>query len=251
MAGRKSKPINLKSISPDGEVRFFKTICEAARELGFSERGMGKAYHVGRNRIGEYELEWLEPDAVPGAMLTEIFKKVPRTDTVKIKVKIKERSSRISKFNCIYCGQPLEEKDRSDYFLISRLDNNKDSLGDQIDVKAYNTIYEASRDTAISRCALRNAREKGNTLIIRRKDKVPFEIDWSDIHPNCFEARKEDRRIAEREEELKQEEERRQMMSEMTEKELAEFKRAEEEERNRRDIEFEKRFERLFGENEY
>ena len=49
---------------------------------------------------------------------------------------------------------------------------------------------------------------------------------------------------------MKQEEERRQMMSEMTEKELAEFKRAEEE-RNRRDIEFEKRFERLFGKNEY
>ena len=162
MAGRKPKPINLKSISPDGEIRFFKTIREAARELGFSERGMGKAYHAGRNRIGEYELEWLEPDAVPGTMLTEIFKKVPRTDTVKIKVKIEKRSSHrdneyytpektsISKFNCTYCGQPLEEKDRSDYFLISRLDNNKDSLGDQFDVKVYNTIYEASRDTAIS-----------------------------------------------------------------------------------------------------
>ena len=49
MAGKKSKPINLNSISPDGEVRFFKTIHEAARELGFSERGMGKAYHAGRN----------------------------------------------------------------------------------------------------------------------------------------------------------------------------------------------------------
>ena len=78
---------------------------------------MGKAYHAGRNRIGEYELEWLEPDAVPGAMLTEIFKNVPRTDTAKIKVKIEEKSSRgdneyytpkktsISKFNCTYCGQ--------------------------------------------------------------------------------------------------------------------------------------------------
>ena len=41
------------------------------------------------------------------------------------------------------------------------------------------------------------------------------------------------------------------MMSEMTEKELAEFKRAGEEERNRRDIAFEKHFERLFGKNEY
>ena len=41
------------------------------------------------------------------------------------------------------------------------------------------------------------------------------------------------------------------MMSEMTEKELAEFKRPGEEERNPRDIAFEKRFERLFGKNEY
>ena len=81
-----------------------------------------------------------------------------------------------------------------------------------------------------------NAREKGNTLIVRRKDKVPFEIDWSDIHPNCFEARKEDKRRAEREEELESERERRRMMSEMTEGELVEFKRAKEEERNRRDI---------------
>ena len=60
MAGRKPIPINSKSISSDGEVRFFKTIHEAAKELGFSKRGMGKAYHAGRNRIGENELEWLE-----------------------------------------------------------------------------------------------------------------------------------------------------------------------------------------------
>ena len=49
MVGRKPIPINLKSTSPDGEVRFFKTIHEAAKELGFSEQGMGKAYHAGRN----------------------------------------------------------------------------------------------------------------------------------------------------------------------------------------------------------
>ena len=130
------------------------------------------------------------------------------------------------------------------------MDKNKSSLGDTINFKSYNNIHAASRDTGISQGALRNAREKGNTLIIRRKDKVPFEIGWSNIHPNCVEARKEDRRIAEREEELKQEEERRRMMSKMTEKELAEFKRVEEE-RNRRNIAFEKRFERLFGKSEH
>ena len=49
MAGRKPISINLKSASPDGEVRFFKTIKEAAKELEFSERGVGRAYHAGRN----------------------------------------------------------------------------------------------------------------------------------------------------------------------------------------------------------
>ena len=67
MAGRKLIPINLKSTSPDGEVRFFTTIREAPKELGFSERGMGKAYHVGRNQIGEYEFEWLEAPLEPDA----------------------------------------------------------------------------------------------------------------------------------------------------------------------------------------
>ena len=64
MAGRKPISINLKSTSPDGEVRFFRSICNVAGELGFSERGVGRAYHDGRNRIGQYELEWLEPDPV-------------------------------------------------------------------------------------------------------------------------------------------------------------------------------------------
>ena len=60
MAGRKPILINLKATSPDGEVTFFRSIKDAARELGFSERGGGRAYHDGRNRIGQYELEWLE-----------------------------------------------------------------------------------------------------------------------------------------------------------------------------------------------
>ena len=78
MAGRKPISINLKSTSPDCEIRFFKTIHEAAKELGFSERGIGKAYHAGRNRIGEYDLEWLEPDELPGAMLGALSRKVSR-----------------------------------------------------------------------------------------------------------------------------------------------------------------------------
>ena len=60
--GRKSIPILLKATSPEGETKTFTSIGEAAKELGFSERGVGKAFHEKRNRIGGYELEWLEPE---------------------------------------------------------------------------------------------------------------------------------------------------------------------------------------------
>ena len=65
MAGRKPILINLKATSPDGEVRFLRSTKDAVRELGFSERGVGRAYHDGRNRIGQYELEWLETPLEP------------------------------------------------------------------------------------------------------------------------------------------------------------------------------------------
>ena len=43
--GRKSIPILLKATSPEGETKMFTSIGEAAKELGFSEHGVGKAFH--------------------------------------------------------------------------------------------------------------------------------------------------------------------------------------------------------------
>ena len=60
--GRKSIPILLKATTPEGETKTFTSISEAAKEFGFRERGVGKAFHKKRNRNGEYELEWLEPE---------------------------------------------------------------------------------------------------------------------------------------------------------------------------------------------
>ena len=51
--GRKGITINLKATSPEGEVKTFKSIPEAAKELGFSEFGIRKAYHAEKDRIGE------------------------------------------------------------------------------------------------------------------------------------------------------------------------------------------------------
>ena len=54
----------MKATFLDEEVRFFRSIKDAVRELGLSERGVRRAYHDGRNRISQYELEWLEPEPV-------------------------------------------------------------------------------------------------------------------------------------------------------------------------------------------
>ena len=67
--GKKSIPILLKATSPEGETKTFTSIGEAAKELGFSECGGGKAFHEKRNRIGEFELEWLEPELDVGPKL--------------------------------------------------------------------------------------------------------------------------------------------------------------------------------------
>ena len=115
-----------------------------------------------------------------------------------------------------------------------------DKAGDAIGTRSYESLY---KDTGISLGALRNARDKGNTVVVRRSDKVPFGILLSDIHKRCFEKRKEDRRLAEREKELKEEAKRKEMLSKMTPGELVEFKRKE----NKRDIEVSKRFNRIFG----
>ena len=95
--GRKSILIVLKATSPEGETKTFTSIGEAAKELGFSERGVGKAFHEKRNRIGEYELEWLEPelDVHPGAA-----KRIER---------LKKTFTQIV---CTYCGRQLTREER-------------------------------------------------------------------------------------------------------------------------------------------
>ena len=144
---------------------------------------------------------------------------------------------------CTFCGKELDGKDISDYFIMEELD----SSGNSIDLKTYKSLYEASQNTGISLNAFRNARDKGNTVIVRRTDKTPFRISWSNIHPNCFEAKKEIERSEERERERLEEARRREALSKMNKEELVEFKRKEEEERNKKDIAFEKLFNRVFS----
>ena len=185
--GIKGTTINLKSTSPEGEVKFFKSFPEAARELGFSEVGVRKAYYAKRDRISEYRLEWLKPEPMP----EEIFERLKK---------------RFCTLNCIYCNEKLERKDRVDYcFSILILESNGHLVGDQI----FTSLYQASKETGLSLCSLINAAEKGNFKITTRKDKKEFLFSWNAIHKNSFELRKAKRREEEREADLKEWQEKR------------------------------------------
>ena len=99
--GRKSIPILLKATSPEGETKMFTSIGEAAKELGFSECGVGKAFHEKRNRIGKYELEWLEPDVDPKLDVHP-----------KAAARIERLKKTFTRTVCIYCNEPLTREDR-------------------------------------------------------------------------------------------------------------------------------------------
>ena len=173
--GRKGTTINLKSTSPKGEVKYFKSFPEAARELGFSEVGVRKAYYAKRDRIGEYKLEWLEPKPTP----EEIYEKLKKT---------------FCDSGCTYCNEELKTEDRVDGFLMLI----PDSSGHLAGSRTFTSLYQASKETGLSLCSLINAAEKGNFKITRRRDKKEFLFSWGCIHKHCFELRKAKRREEER-----------------------------------------------------
>ena len=170
--GRKSLPILLKATSPEGETKTFASIGEAAKELGFSKHGVGKAFHEKRNRIGEYELEWLEPEHEAAKGIEKLKKTY--TQTV-----------------CIYCGEPLTRQDRvKNGFGIYKID---EKTGHLMEYHEFNSIYEGKKLTGLSVSFLKNVANKGNVLITRRRDKHRFILSWQSIHERCFQIRKEER----------------------------------------------------------
>ena len=177
--GRKGITINLISTSPEGEVRTFKSIPEAARQLGFSEVGFRNVYYAKRDRIGEYQLEWLKPELEPGEKVPEVLERIKRC------------KERLDKPNCVYCNRELTRKDRADE-CFSILDLGKD--GNLKGMQNFASLYQASKVTGLSLCSVINAAEKGNFKITRRKDKKEFLISWGVIHDDCFELKKAKRR---------------------------------------------------------
>ena len=157
----------------------FTSISEAAKELGFSECGVGKAFHEKGNRVGEYELEWLEPELDVHPKAAARMERLKKTFTRTV---------------CIYCGGPLTCEDRvKNGFGISKL---SEKTG--YPIEDHNSIYEAHKITGLSASSLINAADKGNAIITRRKDKQRFILYWQSIHERCFQIRKEETRLEKR-----------------------------------------------------
>ena len=179
--GRKSIPILLIATSPEGETKRFTSIGEAAKELGFSECRVGKAFHEKRNRIGEYELEWLEPEP-------DVDAKLDDSEAAKGIERLKKTYTQTV---CTYCGKPLTREDRvKNGFGIYKID---EKTGHLMEYHEVNSIYEGNKLTGLSVSSLKNAANKGNILITRRRDKQRFILSWQSIHERCFQNRKEER----------------------------------------------------------
>ena len=133
--------------------RFF-SIPAVLEDTGISLRAVRNAYHFGRTSIqkasGEvYNLKWSKPVAP------------------------------IDTRECYYCHNALTVKDRSTWFHIERKDIKQYPM-------TFTSLYAASKVTGISNNALRNACEKNNKVITRRKGEfAKYKIEWFHICHQC------------------------------------------------------------------
>ena len=81
---------------------------------------------------------------------------------------------------CSKCSKTLSFKDKSGWFFMHK-------EGDHDNPMYFKSLYPASRKTGISVCALRNACEKTNEMITRRKfGPVKYEVFWSGSCSKCI-----------------------------------------------------------------
>ena len=90
-----------------------------------------------------------------------------------------EQMTPIDTSKCYYCHRDLTVKNRSTWFHMERKDIKQYP-------KTFTSLYAASKVTGISNNALRNAWEKKNKVITRRKGEfTKYEIEWFYICHKC------------------------------------------------------------------
>ena len=104
--------------------------------MRFSKHRVGKAFHEKRNRIGEYELEWLEPELDVD----------PKLDVHPGAAKRTERLNKtFTQIVCTYCGIQLTCEERvKNGFGIYKLN---EKTGHLIEEHEVNSIYKGNKIT--------------------------------------------------------------------------------------------------------
>ena len=170
----------------------FKTFSDAAKALGFTEQGIGKAYRSKKssmkNSSGKYDFEWLELEEPKQEPKQETSPK-PKSGTEpkrNLKLELVKDSKTL---NCFICEEPLTYEDRvRDGNTVEML--NKD--GEVIRNTYYDSIYHIHKGTRICRNALIYAANRGNDIIVRG-DEAIFKVWCHNSHSDCFEKRKKDK----------------------------------------------------------
>ena len=170
----------------------FKTFSDAAKALGFTEQGIGKAYRSKKssmkNSSGKYDFEWLEPEEPKQEPKQEPSPKPkPGTEPKRnLKLGLVKDSKTL---NCFICEEPLTYEDRvRDGNTVEML--NKD--GDVIRHTYYDSTYRIHKGMRICRNALIYTANRGNDIIVRG-DGAIFKVWWHNSHSDCFEKRKKDK----------------------------------------------------------
>ena len=129
---------------------------DASLATGLTDRGIRMAYNSGRESMQKrsgaiYYFKWEEPDPIPAS-----FAGIPITS-------LKE---------CKSCSKTLTFEDRSSFFGMNLVYGTEDTY-------IFTSIRQASRETGISICALRNACSKANTSITKQKEGMQtYRLFW-------------------------------------------------------------------------
>ena len=175
----------------DGKKVIFKTFSDAAKVLGFTEQGIGKAYRSKKssmkNSSGKYDFEWLELEEPKQEPKQEPSPK-PKPGTApkrNLKLGLVKDSKTL---NCFICEETLTYEDKvRDGNTVEML--YKD--GEVICNTYYDSIYHIHKGTRICRNALIYTANCGNDIIIRG-DGAIFKLWWHNSHSDCFQKRKKD-----------------------------------------------------------
>ena len=178
----------------------FKAFSDAAKVLGFTEQGIGKAYRYKKssmkNSSGKYDFEWLKPEEPKQEPKQEPSPK-PKPGTApkrNLKLGLVKDSKTL---NCFICEEPITYEDRvRDGNTVEMLNND----GEVICNTYYDSIYLIHKGTRICRNALIYAANCGNNIIVRG-DGAIFKVWWHNSHSDCLKKRKKDKLLERRKKE--------------------------------------------------